>query len=71
MRSTSLTSIVEIANEAMSAAVPLFVNAQKLAHGGLLLELNFLEIAGQLEQQPARTREGRGCFDTPSRVFEL
>ena len=55
MRSTSLTTLIEDANKALADAFPdssaAFVNAQKLAYGGLLLELNSLDAVGLLEDQ--------------------
>ena len=58
MRSTSLTTLTEDANKALADAFPgssaSFVNAQKLAHRGLLLELNSLDAIGLLEDQLAR-----------------
>jgi hypothetical protein len=57
MRSTSLTALVEGANEALSAAFPdstaNFINAQKLAHGGLLLEFSSIEAVALLSNQQA------------------
>ena len=58
MRSSSLTSLIDDANAALTDAFPdstaSFVNAQKLAHGGLLLELGSLESVGLFDQPQAK-----------------
>jgi hypothetical protein len=58
MRGTNLTTLIEDANRALADAFPdssaNFVNAQKLAHGGLLLELNSLEAVGLFLNQTAK-----------------
>ena len=58
MRSTSLTALIEDANKALAVAFPdssaSSVNAQKLAYGGLLLELNTLDAIGLLKDQLAK-----------------
>jgi hypothetical protein len=59
MRSSSLTTLVEDANGALSSAFPdsaaSFISAQKLSHGGLLLELNSIEAVELFADQPACT----------------
>ena len=58
MRKTSLTTLIEDANLALTHAFPdssaSFVHAQKLAHGGLLLELNSLDATGLFGDRAAK-----------------
>ena len=58
MRGTSLTTLIENANKALADAFPdssaSFISAQKLAYGGLLLELNSLDAVGLFGNQVAK-----------------
>ena len=54
MRNTSLTTLLDDANKSLKEAIPsttaMVVNAAKLTHGGLLLELNSHNAINQLNQ---------------------